>query len=201
MSIKKNCPDLKTAAVAAFTCMQAHDMPALDTLPLEEQVAIVQHALCKAFDAEYGPLVLDQSDLEQIHQRVVELQTDMAKSMALSEKWSDKSQIEPPKHMERFPFPEEMEDAICLYLYEEGFQNIAPRRNNGFLIRKDTTFYDFESIIFEALDQQCMVYNIETETLDHIKQAVYKRHNEYINAQQNLDPRLRDFPTEDLTPS
>lgn len=201
MSIKKNCPDLKTAAVAAFTCMQAHGMPALDTLPLEQQVEIVEQALCKVFDEEYGPLVLDQSDLEQIHQHVIQLQTDMANSMALSEKWADKSKIEPPKHMERFPFPAEMEDAICLYLFEQRFENISPRSKNRFLIKKDTAFYDFEDIIFEALDQQCLVYDIEAETLAEIKQAVYKRHNNFVNAQQNLDPRLRDFSTENLTPS
>lgn len=202
MSINKtNCPDLKTAALGAFTCLQKNNMPALETLSAKDQVDLVQMALCNAFNAQYGPLILDKSDLDQIHASVLHMQKSMAQSLALSKKWEDKSQIEPPKHLDRFPFPEEMEDVVCMYLFAEGFQSITPRKGNNFAIWKDVTLYDFEAIIFEALDQQCLVYNIEPDTLEQIKQAVYKRHNDFIKAQRNADPRLLEFSTEDLTPS
>lgn len=162
---------------------------------------MVELALYQAFNAEYGPLILEQSDLDTIHESVMRLQQDMAKSQALSQKWDNKSQIEPPKHLGRFPFPAEMEEAICLYLFEEEFGRISQRGKNAYNILQGTTFYDFEAVIFEALDQQCMAYNIEPETLENMKQTIRERHNNFIDAQQNADPRLRDFSTNDLTPS
>ena len=37
--------------------------------------------------------------------------------------------------------------------------------------------------------------------LEEMKQAISVRHNEFIQAQENIDQRLRDFSTDDLMPS
>jgi hypothetical protein len=176
------------------------DHPDLGILPVDEQLTLVQIALHKAFNAEYGPLILEQNDLDQIHESVMQMHTDITQSLSLSQKWEDKSQIPPPEHLQRYPFPEEMEETVCLYLFEEGFQGISQHGKDGYRVQKGTTYFDLEATIFEALDQQCIVYNIEAETLENMKKAIVKRHNDFINAQQNLDQRLRDFSTDNLAP-
>jgi len=202
---EKKCPDLKTAALGAFQSLEERNQLVLDTLPIEKQLELVQIALYNAFNAEYGILIFEQSDLDQIHKTVLNMQKGMAQSQALSEKWGDKSQIEPPDHLNRFPFPDEMIDAICLYLSEEGFQEISQGlsedHENILVIQIDEVHYNLEDIMFEALDQQCIVYNIEPEILENMKLAIYERHNKYIDAQNDLDPRLRDFCTDGLIPS
>lgn len=188
MSIKKtNCPDLKTAAESVFAHFQNKDAAPLFSLPFEQQINSVQFALHEVFHAEYGPLVLDQSALEKIRESVMNMQKQNMHAHESFQKWQDSR--------------EEMEEAICLYLFEEGYESISSCGKKGLQIKKDDTHYDLETLMFEALDSQRIVYDIDPETLEEMKQAISVRHNEFIQAQENIDQRLRDFSTDDLMPS